>query len=108
MRCSVTIGRGAQTAFLRESKANSSLPMTTPARAFGDALRVLRKSHNLSQEALAGDAGLDRSHISRLERGQRSPTLDAMLSLCSALDISLVEMAAATLKQLEKHADQRA
>src|ERR1700737_2412113 len=35
-------------------------------------LRRLRVKHNLSQEALAADAGIDRTYVSRLERGLKT------------------------------------
>ncbi|HEK1520075.1 TPA: helix-turn-helix transcriptional regulator, partial [Pseudomonas aeruginosa] len=45
-------------------------------QAFGRALRQLRKRRNMTQEILGFEAGLDRTYISVLERGERSPTLD--------------------------------
>ncbi|MDA8093962.1 MAG: helix-turn-helix transcriptional regulator [Betaproteobacteria bacterium] len=62
--------------------------------AFGRALRQLRRQKHLSQEDLGFDAGLARTYISLLELGQRSPTLDTLIALCAALDVSLSEMAA--------------
>lgn len=62
-------------------------------KAFGKVLRELRQSRAATQEELAWDAQLARTYISLLELGQRSPTLDTMLALCSAFKISLVELA---------------
>lgn len=39
--------------------------------AFGQTIRELRKAKNLSQEALAFDAGFDRTYISLLELGTK-------------------------------------
>jgi transcriptional regulator with XRE-family HTH domain len=61
---------------------------------FGIALRNLRKKTGKTQETLAFDARLDRTYISLLELGQRSPSLDTLFSLCDGLEISLVELAA--------------
>jgi transcriptional regulator with XRE-family HTH domain len=47
--------------------------------------RIRRK---LSQETLAGKAGLSVSYISMLERGQRSPPLDTLEALAKALAVS--------------------
>lgn len=58
-------------------------------RAFGKALREQRLQHQFSQDALAFEAGLDRTYISLLELGHRSPTLDTMMALCAALHIKL-------------------
>lgn len=46
----------------------------------------------MSQYGLANEADLDRSYISLLERGLRSPTLETMCSLARALNVSLGEM----------------
>lgn len=43
----------------------------------------------MTQEALAFDSSLDRTYISLLELGSRSPTLDTMMSLCKALNVPL-------------------
>ena len=69
--------------------------MTSHNRAFGQVLRELRKTRKVTQDSLAFSAGLDRTYISLLELGQRSPTLDTMLALCDALHISFSEFAAA-------------
>jgi transcriptional regulator with XRE-family HTH domain len=58
---------------------------------FGVALRRARTRAKLSQEALAEESGLHRTYVSQLERGLKSPSLDTMYRLASALGISLVE-----------------
>ncbi|SEU40317.1 Helix-turn-helix [Burkholderia cepacia] len=49
----------------------------------------------MSQYTLAKVTDLDRTYISLLERGLRSPSLDTMLALAKGLNVSLVEIAAA-------------
>lgn len=58
-------------------------------KAFGIVLREIRTERCQTQEALAFDSGLDRTYISLLELGGRSPTLDTIMALCLALDVSL-------------------
>lgn len=48
-------------------------------------LRRLRVERGLSQEALAVDAGVDRSYVSGLERGAFNPTVDVLDRLAAAL-----------------------
>jgi transcriptional regulator with XRE-family HTH domain len=79
--------------------------MTSNSKAFGKALRELRKTKKATQDSLAVGAGLDRTYISLLELGQRSPTLDTMLALCGALHISLTELAVAIEASLPAHGD---
>lgn len=56
------------------------------ARAkFGSNLRALREAQRLTQEALAARAGLDRSYVGGVERGERNPTLTAIFRLARAL-----------------------
>lgn len=62
-------------------------------KAFGQAVRELRKHNNKSQETLAFDAGLDRTYISLLELGQKSPTLDTIMAICNALGVGLTQVA---------------
>lgn len=56
-------------------------------RSFGRRVRTLRLATGLSQEQLAEDAGLHRTYVSSLERGQRNVGLDNILKLASALGV---------------------
>jgi len=62
-------------------------------KAFGKALRAFRKEQGYTQETLAFECGLDRTYISLLELGTNSPTLDTIMALCGALDVSLTQIA---------------
>jgi len=53
--------------------------------AIGRILRVKREQLGISQEALAERAGVDRSYVSILERGLKSPTLETLERICAAL-----------------------
>lgn len=56
-------------------------------RKFGEVIRELRDERGLSQEALAAKAGLHRTQISLIERGQRSVRLDTIERLAKALRV---------------------
>ena len=62
-------------------------------KAFGKILRSLRRGRGYTQETLAFESGLDRTYVSLLELGSRSPTLDTIMTLCGALDVSLTQFA---------------
>jgi transcriptional regulator with XRE-family HTH domain len=55
-------------------------------------LRRLRVARGLSQEALAVDAGLDRSYIGRLERAVENPTVQTLDKLAITLGVRLAEL----------------
>ena len=48
-------------------------------------IRRLRVARALSQEDLAVDAGIDRTYVSRLERGLENPTVAVLEKLARAL-----------------------
>lgn len=52
---------------------------------FGARVRELRRQQGLSQEALAHAAGLDRSYVGQVERGERNVSLDNILRIADAL-----------------------
>jgi len=54
-------------------------------------LRRLRVNRDLSQENLAVDAGIDRTYVSRLERGLENPTVAILERLATALESEIVE-----------------
>lgn len=55
---------------------------------FGKAVRGHRKRAGYSQEELAGRAGIHRTYIGGIERGERNPTLVMIHRLAIALDIA--------------------
>lgn len=52
----------------------------------GQAIREARKGAGMSQEALADAAGIDRSHMGKIERGERNVTLLNLLRIATALN----------------------
>ena len=54
-------------------------------------LRKWRVARDLSQEKLAVDAGVDRAHVSRLERGIDNVTVQVLDRLAAALEIHISE-----------------
>ncbi|MCY1310756.1 transcriptional regulator, y4mF family [compost metagenome] len=70
------------------------------AQAFGAAVRALRMERGTAQESLANLAGVERSHMGKVERGEHMPTLAIIFKIASALDCSTAELMAATESQL--------
>jgi len=53
---------------------------------FGAVVRARRLALALSQEALADYAGIDRSHMGKLERGERNVTFLNILRIAKAIN----------------------
>lgn len=70
--------------------------------AFGKVLADLRHKAGWSQEALGFETNMDRSFISLLERGKRSPTLDTIVSLAQVLGLSLTQLSSLVEAKLEQ------
>jgi DNA-binding XRE family transcriptional regulator len=76
----------------RARKNRHIQPPAGPERAFGDALREIRKERCISQEQLALDSGLDRTYVSLIERGVQSPTLRTVVKLANVLHVKPSEI----------------
>lgn len=64
-----------------------------PALIFlGKKLRELREGKGLSQEDLAFQAGLDRTYIGGVERGERNFTILSALKISGSLGVSLSQV----------------
>lgn len=66
--------------------------MKETAARVGARIRYLRQQRELSQERLALDAGLNPAFLGHLERGLKSPTVDTLAKIASALGITLSEL----------------
>lgn len=69
------------------------MPVSTNARElFAKRLRQIRLSKGLSQEALADLAGLHRTYVGSVERGERNVSIDNMERLAKALEVDTFEL----------------
>jgi transcriptional regulator with XRE-family HTH domain len=62
-------------------------PAPGPEKAFGQALREIRESKEISQERLALEGGFDRTYISLIERGINSPTIRVLVGIAAVLKV---------------------
>ena len=61
-------------------------------RAIGQRIRELRLEAEISsQESLASKAGVHRTYVGRLERGESGVTVEALAAILAALRVSLGE-----------------
>lgn len=70
------------------------------AQAFGAAVREARLQVGIAQEELAHKAGIERSHMGKIERGEHMPTLALALKVARALGISAAILVARTEQAL--------
>lgn len=64
----------------------------TPLQILGQRLRERRKSLGWSQEELAAQAGIDRSYVGGVERGDRNLTFTVLCRLCVPLRCDVAEL----------------
>lgn len=74
---------------------------------FGEVLRSFRTARDISQEELAFRAGVDRTFISRLERGIRQPTITTLIGLAAAMEITAGELVAETEARYQHRSKKR-
>lgn len=60
---------------------------SSPAHRFGTEVRKCREGRSLSQEQLAERAGVHRTFVGRIERGETNITLQNILRIARALGI---------------------
>lgn len=69
-----------------------STPHPSARMVFAQNLRRVRQQQGLSQEALADLAGLHRTYVGSVERGERNISIDNMETLADALRVSLLDL----------------
>jgi transcriptional regulator with XRE-family HTH domain len=59
---------------------------------FGFIIREMRSKRNLSQESFAFKAGVHRTYIGMIERGEKNITLENINKLAKALDVPISDI----------------
>jgi transcriptional regulator with XRE-family HTH domain len=68
-------------------------------RGLGEEVRERRQRRNLTQEALAFEAGVHPNVVGRLERGIYNPTVMILFAISTKLNISLQDLFAGASKR---------
>ena len=66
--------------------------MSRVEEKFGQRVKYLRLVKKLSQEELAFRAGVHRTYLGGIERGERNPSLKNIAAIAKALDTTLPEL----------------
>ena len=61
-------------------------------QTFGDNVRKIRHSKNMSQEQLANKAGVHRTYIGMIERAEKNITLENIEKIAKALSVDLKDL----------------
>lgn len=72
------------------------------AHIVGLVIQRFREAKHQSQELVSGLAGIGRTHLSAIERGERKPTLETFYRIAEALDVKPSVLLAAIEEALEK------
>jgi len=72
----------------------------------GKVIQRCREKKGLSQEVLSGFAGIGRTHLSAIERGERKPTLETFYRISQALEVKASELWKAIEDEIEKEGKQ--
>ena len=68
----------------------------------GQVIQKFREQRKQSQELVSGFAGIGRTHLSAIERGERKPTLETFFKIADALGIKPGIIMAAIEEELRK------
>ncbi len=66
--------------------------LNTVSQKVGITLKAYREKSGHSQGEISGEAGISTSMLSQIERGQASPSIDTLASVCRALSVSVSEL----------------
>lgn len=66
--------------------------LTITHKKLGEKIKQLRKERSMTQEDLAFKVEVDRSYMGFVERGEKNPTLDKLMKIAKAFNISLSEL----------------
>ncbi len=71
--------------------------------ALGSCLRGLRRKRHLTLEQLAAATGLNRGYLSRLENGEKSPSIATTLKLARALEVPTAALFGEAVEETDLH-----
>ena len=83
--------------FYLTHRISQAAPMAKSTRnpiqqKFGERVRALRTAKGYAQEELAFKAGVHRTYLGGIERGERNPSLKNIAAIAKALGVALSEL----------------
>ena len=77
--------------------------MTIDYLAIGKRIAILRKKRDITQEQLAEKTDLSNVYISHIENSRSIPSLETLMKVCSALDVTPDEILLGTKQDMENY-----
>lgn len=71
------------------------------AELVGRVIQRFREDKKKSQELVSGLAGIGRTHLSAIERGERKPTLETFYKIAEAMGVRASVLMAAIEEEME-------
>ena len=62
------------------------------SKIVGETIADIRRRKSISQDVLSGLAGIGRTHLSAIERGERKPTLETLYRISIAFDMKMSDI----------------
>ena len=81
------------------ARGDADFAVTRTVAALGKRLKDIRRSRGMTLQNVAEASGLSASMVSLVERGQASPSISTLVSLCDALSIHVVDLFAGIVSQ---------
>ena len=72
------------------------------AKLVGQVIQRFREKRGKSQELVSGLAGIGRTHLSAIERGERKPTLETFYKIGEAIGINPSVLLAAIEQEIDQ------
>ena len=81
---------------------NKGVIFVLDAEVVGRVIQRIREQRRRSQELVSGLAGIGRTHLSAIERGQRRPTMETFFKIAEALNMRPSALMAEIEEEMEK------
>ncbi len=72
------------------------------AKIVGQVIQRVREKNGMSQELVSGLAGIGRTHLSAIERGERKPTLETFYRIALAMNLQPWKLMRLIEEEMEK------
>lgn len=91
----------AMASITKKTDIQDSAAPETGFQSIGFRIKALRRQKKMTVEALGNAVGVHKAHVSRLERGLKTPSIAMMAKLAKALETSMGDLVGETLDKAD-------